>query len=195
MNATFWTGTPQARYRGAAPEAGGRVRRGLALRDLISPRAASLLVAAGAAFALAAAWYFQLVVGLAPCPLCLEQRIAYYVAVPVALLAFALASRHGGITRLILLVLGGLLLANAGLATYHAGIEWHWWPGPTACSGTPPAQIGGSILEALKTAHVPRCDEAPWRLLDLSMAGWNTLIALGLAAIAALGATVRRNGA
>ena len=47
-------------------------------------------VVALAAFALssvtlAGAWYFQLVLKIMPCPLCLEQRIFYYLVVPVSL--------------------------------------------------------------------------------------------------------------
>jgi disulfide bond formation protein DsbB len=36
--------------------------------------------------------------------------------------------------------------------------------------------------------RVIRCDEAPWRFLGLSLAGYNALISLALAGLAALGA-------
>jgi disulfide bond formation protein DsbB len=39
----------------------------------------------------------------------------------------------------------------------------------------------------LQSIHVVRCDEAAWRFLGLSLAGYNVLISLALAAIAALG--------
>ncbi len=160
--------------------------------DLRAPRTASLLVSLGATFALAAAWFFQLVVGLAPCPLCLDQRIAYYIAVPVALgLAILIARGYERAPRVGLALLALLMLGNAGLAIYHAGVEWHFWQGPTTCTGSAPVAVG-DIMAALKTAHVPRCDEAAWRLFGISMAGWNALIALSLAAIAALGALPAR---
>ena len=50
---------------------------------------AALAVLGLAAGTLAGAWYFQLVVGLPPCPLCLEERIAYHVVIPLALAAIA----------------------------------------------------------------------------------------------------------
>jgi disulfide bond formation protein DsbB len=163
--------------------------------DLRSQTTACALIALGAGFALAAAWYFQLVVGLAPCPLCLTQRIAYYIAVPTALVLAGLSARGlRTVSRLGLALLALLMLGNAGIAGYHAGIEWGLWIGPTACSGGAPVVVS-DIMSALKTAHVPRCDEAAWRLLGLSMAGWNALIALSLAAIAALGATGGRRRA
>jgi disulfide bond formation protein DsbB len=87
--------------------------------------------------------------------------------------------------------LSSIFDANAGIALYHAGVEWQFWQGPTTCSGNAPVAVG-DIMSALKTAHVPRCDEAAWRLFGLSMAGWNALIALALAAIAALGAIPAR---
>ncbi len=77
-----------------------------------------------------------------------------------------------------------------GLAIFHAGVEWHFWQGPTTCSGAAPVAVS-DIMSALKTAHVPRCDEAAWRFLGLSMAGWNALVALVLALVAVGGARAR----
>ena len=45
----------------------------------------------------------------------------------------------------------------------------------------------GCLLEQLQTVQVVRCDEAAWRLLGISLAGYNVLISLALAAIAAFG--------
>ncbi|MFK8252714.1 disulfide bond formation protein B [Ancylobacter terrae] len=146
---------------------------------------AALLVAAAGAATLAGAWFFQLVIGLAPCPLCLEQRIPYYAAVPLALAAAFLARRgHAGLARALLGLVALLMLVGAGLALYHAGIEWHWWTGPTECSGSGPVQSTGDLFQQLQTARVVRCDEAAWRWQGLSLAGWNVLIASGLALLA-----------
>jgi disulfide bond formation protein DsbB len=78
------------------------------------------------------------------------------------------------------------MLWNAGLGVYHAGIEWQWWAGPQECSGTG-ASIGpaGGLAKQLESFSVVRCDEAAWRFLGLSLAGYNALISLALAAIAA----------
>ena len=46
---------------------------------------AALAIAVVAAATLAGAWFFQLVLDIRPCPLCLEQRYAYYLALPLAL--------------------------------------------------------------------------------------------------------------
>jgi disulfide bond formation protein DsbB len=152
--------------------------------------AASLAVAAIAGLTLAGAWFFQLVLEILPCPLCLEQRYAYYVAVPVALLLALAAAR--GAPRLVLAaglaVLALAALGNAGLGAYHAGVEWGLWQGPTDCSG-PIVDLGsaGSLLARLDTVKVVRCDEVQWRFLGLSLAGYNVLISLAMAAIAGWG--------
>ena len=86
-------------------------------------------------------------------------------------------------------------LGNAGLGAYHAGVEWKFWQGPGDCSG-PIVDLGkaGSLLDRLDTVKVVRCDEVQWRFLGLSLAGYNVLISLAMAAIAAWGAsrTARR---
>jgi disulfide bond formation protein DsbB len=151
---------------------------------------AALAVTLIAAATLAGAWFFQLVLDIRPCPLCLEQRYAYYLAVPLgALVAFA--AMKGAPRPLLLAGLGILLLAafgNAWLGTYHAGVEWGFWQGPTDCTG-PVGNLGsaGNLLERLDTVKVIRCDEVQWRFLGLSLAGYNVLISLLMAAIAAWG--------
>jgi disulfide bond formation protein DsbB len=69
-------------------------------------------------------------------------------------------------------------LANSGLAIYHSGVEWKFWPGPDTCSQAPGALApigGGSLLDNLSKTRVIRCDEASWRFLGLSFAGWNVI--------------------
>ena len=158
---------------------------------------AALAVALIAAATLAGAWFFQLVLGIVPCPLCLEQRYAYYLAIPLGA-AGGVRRREGRAAcrccwrGLALLALAAL--ANAWLGAYHAGVEWEFWQGPTDCSG-PVVDFGsaGNLLERLDTVKVVRCDEVQWRFLGLSLAGYNVLISLLMAGIAAWG-MVRRSG-
>jgi len=151
---------------------------------------AALAVTLIAAATLAGAWFFQLVLGIVPCPLCLEQRYAYYLAVPLGLLVAFAASRHAPRPVLLagLALLALAALANAWLGGYHAGVEWKFWPGPTECSG-PIGNLGsaGNLLERLDSVKVVRCDEVQWRFLGLSLAGYNVLISLLMAAIALWG--------
>src|SRR5438105_6017539 len=167
-------------------------------RNVASPAlTASLAIMVIAAVTLAGAWFFQLVLEILPCPLCLEQRYAYYFAVPFAAL-LGLAAAKGAPRPLLLAglaILALAALANASLGAYHAGVEWGFWQGPTDCTG-PIGNFGsaGSLLERLDKVKVVRCDEVQWRFLGLSLAGYNVLISLLTAAIAAWGMarTIRR---
>ena len=131
-----------------------------------------VLVIAGAT--ILAALAFEHLGGYAPCPLCLEERYAYYFAVPASALAFLLArGRATGLARILLVLIALAFLANAAAGVYHAGIEWKWWPGPGECSGAFELQWGeGGIVDT----PVIRCDEASWRFLGLSFAGWNAAV-------------------
>jgi disulfide bond formation protein DsbB len=143
-----------------------------------------------AAATLAGAWFFQLVLGIVPCPLCLEQRYAYYLAIPLGALVALAAAKDAprGLLLAGLAILALAALGNAVLGGYHAGVEWKFWQGPTDCTG-PIGNLGsaGNLLERLDTVKVIRCDEVQWRFLGLSLAGYNVLISLLMAAIAAWG--------
>jgi disulfide bond formation protein DsbB len=150
--------------------------------------AAAIAIAVVGAATVAGAWMFQYGYGLRPCPLCLEQRYAYYFAVPLAVMV-ALGDSYGASRKVLLAALIAIVLGmlwNAGLGVYHSGIEWKWWAGPQECSGALDDLLSaGGLLERLKSISVVRCDEAAWRFLGLSLAGYNALISLVLAAIAA----------
>jgi disulfide bond formation protein DsbB len=134
-------------------------------------------------------FFFQYALGYPPCPLCLDQRKAFYVCVPLAALLL-LGAGYGASRKVLLLgfaVIALLMLWNAGLSAYHAGIEWKFWPGPSDCSG-PIDKLGqGSLMNRLQNIHIVRCDEAAWRLFGVSLAGYDVLISLFLAAIASFG--------
>ena len=151
---------------------------------------AALAIALVATATLAGAWFFQLVLDIRPCPLCLEQRYAYYLAVPLGALVAWAAAKHAprGVLVAGLAILALAALANAWLGGYHAGVEWGFWPGPTECTG-PLLDLGkaGSLFDNLDKVKVIRCDEVQWRFLGVSLAGYNVLISLLMAAIAAWG--------
>ena len=157
-------------------------------------QAAVAITMLGAA-ALLGAWFFQYVIGLSPCPLCLEQRIAYYFAIPLASLVMLGISVDATpkVIQLAMFAIAAAMLWNAGLGVYHSGVEWKWWPGPQECTGTPSFGNVNDLQEQLKHAVLVRCDVAAWRFLGLSLAGYNVLISLGLAAMALWGALAKRS--
>jgi disulfide bond formation protein DsbB len=152
--------------------------------------AAALVIVIVGAVTILGALFFQHVLGLRPCPLCYEQRYPYYFAIPLAGLLI-LGESVGSRRRVLLaglLAIAALMLWNAGLGAYHAGVEWKWWPGPQTCGGEAEGfGSAGDLFNKLQSINVVRCDEAAWRFLGLSLAGYNALIALALAAVAIWG--------
>lgn len=157
---------------------------------LASPGRALALLAAGSAGVLAAAFFFQHALGYQPCILCIYQRWPYAAVIALAVASLALQPRWkvGGVDAL-LAVCGLALLANAGIAAYHVGVEQHWWAGTAACGGGGAAADSLDALRAqIMAAPVVRCDEPAWTLFGVSMAGYNVLLASAMAAYAFLAA-------
>jgi disulfide bond formation protein DsbB len=176
--------------------------RGTALGAVVLARpwlAAALFIAAAGTGAILGAYFFEFVVGLSPCPLCLQQRTPYYAVIPAALVVAALAWKRAPapVIRLGLLVLAGLMIWGASLGVYHAGAEWGFWQGPTTCAQ--PVAIArnpGDLLRQIQTAKpLADCTVAAWRFLGVSLAGWNVVIATVLAAVALVAASRPRENA
>lgn len=135
-----------------------------------------LIAAGGSAALLLGAWAFQHLGGMAPCKMCIWQRYPHAAAVLIGVLAFAFP----GIRPLPLL--GAVAaMVTAGIGMYHAGVEQKWWEGPTSCTS---GDIGGlsaeELMDQIMSAPLVRCDDIPWEMFGLSMAGWNALLSAGL---------------
>jgi len=126
---------------------------------------------------LGGAYVSQYVFGLHPCEMCWWQRYSHFAALALALLAFLRPPGRAFVA------LAALAIAVAGLiGLFHAGVEYHWWQGLTACTSN--AASGGDPLAAILGAPMTRCDVAPWTLFGISLAGWNFLFSTaGAAAI------------
>jgi disulfide bond formation protein DsbB len=120
--------------------------------------------------------------GLQPCMLCLYERWPYYGALALTILAAFAGDR--ATTPWVLALCALLYASGAVLAFYHVGVEQHWFQGPTTCSGP---NAGAQSVEQLKAQILGqkpvRCDEIPWSLFGISLAGWNLIVQLGLVAL------------
>lgn len=130
------------------------------------------LAAGGSALLLLGAWAFQYIGGMAPCKMCIWQRYPHGAAVAVGALALLLP------TVRFLPLLGALAaLITAGIGVFHAGVERKWWEGPSSCTS---GDIGGlstqELMDQIMSAPLVRCDDIPWEMLGLSMAGWNAVV-------------------
>ena len=160
---------------------------------LFQPLRRGIMISLGSFGILAVVFAFEHLIGLAPCPLCLNQRIAFYLAMPLGLLAALSATKKPSLSTVSFIALTLIFLANSAYGGYHAGIEWGYWPGPASCAGnTFEVTNIEELILSLEKGAPPLCSEAPWRLFGLSLAGYNMLASLGLALLAGFPILYRR---
>ena len=162
---------------------------------LITRFHAVLLVLIGSVLTLGGAWFIELVLGVKPCHLCLIGRVPHYIGIPVA--ALALIANQSSVSlrmgRAMLALLAIVFLVGTGIAAYHSGVEFGIFTGPTDCTGAiEKAADLQDFLKQLQTVKVIRCDEVAMRIFGLSLASWNAVISVGLAVVAAFGATLKK---
>jgi disulfide bond formation protein DsbB len=147
------------------------------MNRLLAPPTAALLLALAAAAILLGVLALQYLGGLPPCPLCVWQRWPYVGVVVLGLIGWRWQSRA------LLGVIVLLLLTTAGIGAYHAGVEQGWWALPAGCAAGTAAQSIEDLKRLLAEAP-PACDQVAFAFLGLSLAGWNVVAGLVLAAYA-----------
>ncbi len=162
------------------------------INDLLaSPRAVFAVLFAASVLALGTALVSQYWGGLAPCVLCIAQRYPYAIVIGLSGVGFGLA-RQGRVAPVIFGTLAALsalaLLADAGIAVYHVGVEQRWWVGSAGCVGATGAATVEAVRAQILAAPIVRCDQVAWSLFGISMAGYNVAAAAGLGAFAAAAA-------
>ena len=170
------------------------------MNSLRASAALSLLVPA----LLLAGAYASELMGLVPCEMCWWQRWAHFAALVPALgavlLAFSPLKARGDTMRVRRLVTPVVILAAACILVsgiiggYHAGVEYGWWEGHTACTANLVSGLSTSeMLDQIMKQPLVRCDQPQWTLLGISLAGYNFL-ASTLAAIAIMRLALRARG-
>jgi len=138
---------------------------------------------------LAGAYAFEYIGGFKPCPLCLEQRLPWMFLVVAG--GAVIAAERGHTRREVIVALYALAAAIAAygayLGLYHAGIEYGWWKGPPECTGAGAPLDPSGGFEDLSRGEIVMCDETPWSLAWVSLAGYNFLFSLVAAALALYG--------
>lgn len=158
------------------------------------------LIMLASAGTLGGAFFFQYVMGLQPCVLCIYQRIPYAITFVLALIALVLALRGTSMkpSAFFILLCAPIFLIGSALGVYHTGVEQHWWVSVLeACSSPTLALNSGDLKAQLESTMAVRCDAIAWQMFGISMAGYNALISFGLTAYSAAAAlliTRRANG-
>jgi disulfide bond formation protein DsbB len=139
-------------------------------------RTLAILLFAVSAGVLGTVYASQYLGGLQPCNLCLYQRWPWWIAGGLGAVA-AFAPISATVRGWLCFAAGLSVLAGAGIAAYHTGVEQHWWQGPTTCgAGAIPSSFA-DMQRMMATPIVP-CDKPAWTLLGISMAGYNAAFSL-----------------
>jgi disulfide bond formation protein DsbB len=148
----------------------------------MTQRQCFLAAALGSAALMLGALAFQHIGGMAPCKLCIWQRYPHVVAIVLGALALAVGNANA---RLVIILAGAVSTAiTAGIGIYHAGVEQGIFEGPTSCtSGSISDLSADDLLNQIMSAPLVRCDDIPWQLAGISMAGWNAIVSLLLCAL------------
>ncbi|HVX81353.1 MAG TPA: disulfide bond formation protein B [Devosiaceae bacterium] len=144
------------------------------------------------------AWASQLWGGLVPCELCLGERVPYYWGLPLLLVILILWNRLPLTVWYIgMVVVAAIFVWSVYLGVFHAGVEWKFWPGPTACTGNGD-QLNLNQLNDLNAVKIVQCDQVQWRdpVLQLSLAAWNAILSLVIVVllVVAMADQYRRGG-
>ncbi|WP_299605857.1 disulfide bond formation protein B [uncultured Tateyamaria sp.] len=136
------------------------------------------LAAGGSVALLLGAFAFQHLGGLPPCKLCIWQRYPHVAAIVLGAVALF-------VPLPIFIALGAIAaLSTAGVGAYHVGVEQGWWEGPTSCSsGAIDTLDPNALFDQIMAAPLIRCDEIAWQFAGLSMAGWNMVLSILIAAV------------
>jgi disulfide bond formation protein DsbB len=154
-------------------------------------RNASAAILVASIVVLGSALASQYLGGLAPCKLCIWQRVPYVATIALGLVGVFVARDPAG-SQWVAGLCAMIFAIGGAIAFYHVGVEQHWFEGPSSCSGS---LIGGGSIEDLRrqllAAPIVRCDEVPWSLFGISLAGYNLIASAFLAAACAAAAMGR----
>jgi disulfide bond formation protein DsbB len=122
--------------------------------------------------------------GLDPCELCLLERWPWWAAIAISALVWIAGDRLPPTGAVLVLAL--VFFVSAGIGFYHVGVEQHWFPGPSACTASGAAATSVDALRAQLLGKQPvMCDEVQWSLFGISLAGFNLIGSLVMAAFCA----------
>lgn len=139
-----------------------------------SDRMARHLALVVPALLLGGAFLSQYVFGLHPCEMCWWQRWPHFAAVGFAALAYFAPPK-----RIWVAIAAGGILTSGLIGFFHAGVEYDFWEGITGCAL--PAASDGDMLEAIFAQPIVRCDQAPWSMAGISLAGFNAVFSIAAA--------------
>ena len=125
---------------------------------------------------LLSAFYLEYFHDAFPCDLCITQRWFHALIISCSLIAILILEKSFIADELILIGLSLTWIASSIAGLYHFGIEMNYWKGPDDCSSN--IDFSKDTLTFLLNKSPIKCDEVMFKILGLSLAGWNALLSL-----------------
>ena len=123
------------------------------------------------------AYYFEVTFDLIPCDLCSKQRLIHFLIFFISIITFLFMKLNFNfrfICKLIIL----LWISSMVISIYHFGIEKNFWLGFTECSAK--LSFDSDTLKNLLSQNPIRCQEVQFKILNISLAGWNAFISFSV---------------
>ena len=127
--------------------------------------------------------------GVIPCKMCWWQRYAHWAIAAFAALGLTLPR----LTRPALMAIMAATATGLAIASWQFAAQHGWLPYPPTCAADPSAALASAedLLTAMNKVKIVPCDKESFKLLGLSLAGWN--IPASCAAIALSAHALRRH--
>jgi disulfide bond formation protein DsbB len=126
------------------------------------------------ALLLAGAYVSQYGFGLYPCEMCWWQRWPHFVALALAIAAYAMPPQR----RPLVWLAAVAIMVSGLIGVFHAGVEYDFWEGITACA-MPAADTSVDVMDAIFAQSTISCDIPAWTLAGISLAGFNAIFSIG----------------
>ena len=127
---------------------------------------------------LLSAFYLEYFRDAFQCDLCITQRWFHALIISYSLFAIFISKNNFLINRFILIGLSITWIASSVVGLYHFGIEMNFWKGPDECSSA--IDFSKDTLKYLLNKSTIKCDEVMFKILWLSLAGWNAIMSFAM---------------
>lgn len=134
-------------------------------------------------FALLWVFYVQYILMIAPCKICLYQRIPHYSVLIFLVLSYLFES----LRRYLMLIICFAFMVASILSFAQLGLEEKWFQFETSCSSN---LAGISSFEEYRDKILNddeiKCDYVAYRIMGFSLSFWNFIISISIFLISAI---------
>ena len=158
------------------------------LNSLLSPKQIVFITCSVSFLSLGFGFIAEYGFDIKPCELCWYQRYVYIASFLLSGMIFVLLTVKKTVSNRIvvasLIMVAITFLTNSAIAIYQVLVEQKWVTLPALCKGIDIDMASVTFEEFQRQMqaagdHVP-CDQVPWELLGISMAGYNALLTFGM---------------